>query len=103
MAMEPGTRATDEEYVDYSSDKYCEESDHGSPPCFVDGTHTMKLGISGRGPAIFEEPHTSAWTSSFLVVLPWHGEGFTAPVVSKSLYVRYTVLVDTSRFLAMSL
>ena len=56
MAMEPGTRATDEEYVDYSSDKYCEESDHGSPPCFVDGTHAMKLGISGRGPAIFEEP-----------------------------------------------
>ena len=55
--MEPGTRATDEEYVDYSSDKYCEESDHGFPPCFVDGTHAMKLGISGRGPAIFEEPH----------------------------------------------
>ena len=88
MAMEPGTRATDGEYVDYSSDKYCEESDHGSPPCFMDGTHAT---------------YTSAWTSSFLVVLPWHGEGFTAPVVSKSLYVRYTVLVDTSRFLAMSL
>ena len=25
--------------------------------------------------------YTSAWTSSFLV--PWHGEGFTAPVVSE--------------------
>ncbi len=30
-------------------------------------------------------------------------DGSTAPLVSNSLYVRYTVLVDTLRFLAMSL
>jgi len=55
--MEPGTRATEEEYVNYRSDEYCDDSDRGSPPCFVDATHTMKLGISGRGPTIVEEPH----------------------------------------------
>ena len=38
-------------------DASCDKSDHGSPPCFVDATHTMKLSISGRGPAIVEEHH----------------------------------------------
>ena len=55
--MEPGTRATDEEYINYCTDASCDESDNGSPPCVVDATHTMRLGISGHDPAIVKEPH----------------------------------------------